>query len=387
MTYIREHKATQNFVASIINLYKDDLHKVNHKFVSAIKVYHPMPHNTVIGCRVKSIKYWVVIDYSLADDKAAVLRQLEDLPVGKGKLLKTLNEWPDKAQYADVYNEMELYVYQEENPRLDSYVSTQLGDKSRSYGAKLVELGKVMVNGKIITKPSAKVDQEDKIEIADIDQTVTEEFEIDIIYEDDDTIVLNKPTGMLTHSKGEFYPEQTVATFIAPKINFEEITNRSGIVHRLDRGTSGIILCAKNAESQSWYQKQFAQRNVKKTYVAIASGVPKNQHAILDLPIERNPKKPQTFRVGHQGKPALTEYTVIHSKNNKSIIELKPTTGRTHQLRVHLAYINTPIMGDTLYGGSRAERLMLHAKSLEVTMYGSHERKIFNAELPKEFVL
>jgi 23S rRNA pseudouridine1911/1915/1917 synthase len=387
MTYIREFKATPTFLESVINFYLPDAKKIDRKFITTIKVMHPMPHNTVISCRVKTITYWVVIDYTLADDEAMVLRQIEECVdiMPKGKLLKTLREQADGAQYADAYREMELYVYQEENARLDMHVSDMLSGQSRSYAAKLIEAGRVTVNGEAVTKPSYKMQPTDVVEIEDIDQEIRETIDVEVIYEDDNTIVLCKPEGMLTHAKGEFYPEQTVATTIADKISFPEITNRSGIVHRLDRGTSGIILCAKHPGAMRWYQKQFANRNVKKTYIAITTEVPKNEHAIIDLPIERNPKKPQMFRVGPQGKSALTEYWVQETKNRKALVELKPTTGRTHQLRVHLAYINAPIVGDVLYGGAKANRLMLHAKSLEVTMYDTHERKVFTAPLPGVF--
>jgi RluA family pseudouridine synthase len=152
----------------------------------------------------------------------------------------------------------------------------------------------------------------------------------------------------------------------------------------LDRATSGVIIGAKNAAALSWLQKQFSQRKVKKTYIAIVQGHLPNDHAIIDMPIERNPKKPQTFRVGAQGKAALTEYQVIKLNDTYSMLQLSPQTGRTHQLRVHLAHLGHPIVGDTLYGGKPAERLFLHALSLEITM-PSRERKTFTAPLPELF--
>jgi 23S rRNA pseudouridine1911/1915/1917 synthase len=144
------------------------------------------------------------------------------------------------------------------------------------------------------------------------------------------------------------------------------------------------MICAKTPEAMSLLQKQFSLRKTKKVYLAIIKGKLETKEAIIDLPIERNPKKPQTFRVSANGKSAETAYKVLKEAANYSLIELKPTTGRTHQLRVHLKYLNKPIVGDTLYGGEPAERMYLHAKSLEITI-PSRERKIFETTMPKSF--
>jgi 23S rRNA pseudouridine1911/1915/1917 synthase len=163
--------------------------------------------------------------------------------------------------------------------------------------------------------------------------------------------------------------------------------NRAGIVHRLDRFTSGVIITAKSANALSHLQKQFSQRKSKKKYFAIIEGWPELETAIIDAPIERNPKKPQTFRVGASGKPAQTHYKVVEKfeKNGSkySFIELNPVTGRTHQLRVHLKHIRHPIVGDSIYGHS-GSHMFLHAASLEVTLPGG-ARKTFEAPLPKIF--
>jgi RluA family pseudouridine synthase len=198
-------------------------------------------------------------------------------------------------------------------------------------------------------------------------------------------LVINKPIGLLSHSKGTFNSEATVATWLEDHFKGEK-HNRAGIVHRLDRATSGVMIVAKNEEAYKWLQKQFSSRKVKKAYVAIVSGHLTHSEAIIDLPIERNPKAPQSFRVGPSGKSASTEYSVLSSNDNSSLIELRPTTGRTHQLRVHLAHLGHPIVGDTIYKGKPADRLYLHAKSLEITL-PSKERKVFEVPLPKEFKL
>jgi 23S rRNA pseudouridine1911/1915/1917 synthase len=269
--------------------------------------------------------------------------------------------------------------------RLDVYVSRQFPDKSRAFAAKLIEKGSVKVNGKEQLKPSYKLKEKDKVE-ADYDEAEVlsvPKIDLEVLYEDDDCVVINKPVGILTHSKGEFNPEATVATWLAPKVAGMS-GDRAGIVHRLDRATSGVMIAAKTPEALSWLQKQFSQRKTKKTYEAVVVGHLKQPEALIDMPIERNPKKPQTFRVGSNGKPAVTAYKVIEEGEKFSLVELKPTTGRTHQLRVHLEQLGHPILGDTFYGAPTADRLFLHAKSLELTLL-NRERKTFTVPTPKQF--
>lgn len=269
--------------------------------------------------------------------------------------------------------------------RLDQYVVGQLPDISRAFAAKLIEQGFVRVNDLAQLKPGYRLRASDHI---DIDYTVANRIkppriDIPILYEDDDCIVINKPIGLLSHSKGAFNPEATVASWLA---SFWQgpASERAGIVHRLDRATSGVMICAKTPEAQRWLQKQFSQRKVKKVYIAIVEGTFTHPEAIIDMPIERYPKKPQTFRVGANGKAATTTYKVLQTTSTQSLVELRPTTGRTHQLRVHLAHIKHPIVGDTFYHGHPAERLFLHAKSLEITL-PNRQRQVFTAPLPKEF--
>jgi 23S rRNA pseudouridine1911/1915/1917 synthase len=269
--------------------------------------------------------------------------------------------------------------------RLDQKVIELFPDLPRSYAVKLIEQGKVTVNGKVMEKAGYKlrgandvaVDYDPKKldEIADID--------LEILYEDSDCMVLHKPLGVLTHSKGAFNPEATVASFVRKHIK-DFPGERAGIVHRLDRATSGVIICAKTPEAHSWLQKQFAQRRVKKTYAAIVSGHMVQPHAIIDMPIERNPKKPQTFRVGSNGKASVTEFIVEQRGEKYDLLTLKPQTGRTHQLRVHLKNLGHPIVGDVLYDGEEADRLYLHAAELELTLM-NRERKTFHVPVPTSF--
>jgi 23S rRNA pseudouridine1911/1915/1917 synthase len=269
--------------------------------------------------------------------------------------------------------------------RLDLYIVGQFPGLSRSVATRLVETGKVVVNGQTATKASYKVREQDEVQI-DYDPKWHEEapeIELPVIFENKDCVVINKPVGLLSHSKGAFNPEATVATWLQSRTK-NMSGERAGIVHRLDRATSGVMICAKTPEALSWLQKQFSTRKVKKAYIAVVKGVPEKAEAVIDMPIERNPKKPQTFRVGANGKAAVTAYKVLEKNDKYSLLELKPTTGRTHQLRVHLEHIGHPIVGDTFYGGPEASRLFLHARSLEITLPNKN-REIFEAPLPDEF--
>lgn len=211
-------------------------------------------------------------------------------------------------------------------------------------------------------------------------------IDLPILYEDQDLIVIDKPSGVLTHSKGALNTEATVASFIKNKLHDSALQgNRAGIVHRLDRATSGVMICAKNITSLVWLQKQFSTRKTEKTYLAIVKGELEQPEATIDIPLGRNPKKPQTFTVSSSGKPAKTEYKLqeIIKKNSKkySLIELRPTTGRTHQLRVHMAYVKHPIVGDAVYGRGDGE-LMLHALSIKLTLSNGKQQS-FKAPIPK----
>jgi 23S rRNA pseudouridine1911/1915/1917 synthase len=269
--------------------------------------------------------------------------------------------------------------------RLDQYVVRQQPGLSRSFATRLIQDGNVLVNGELQFKAGYKIRQADKITIG-FDKTkavVFPEIDLPVIYEDDDCVVINKPVGLLTHSKGTFNPEATVSTWLRSRMKALR-GERAGIVHRLDRATSGVMICAKTPEALTWLQKQFSQRKVKKTYAAVIDGTLKEPQAIIDMPIERNPKKPQTFRVGSKGKPATTEYKVLKTNGKLSLLELKPATGRTHQLRVHLKYLGHPILGDSFYGGQPAERLFLHAQALEITL-PNRRRQVFKVPEPPEF--
>lgn len=265
--------------------------------------------------------------------------------------------------------------------RLDQYAVSQYPNLSRSYITKLIEASKILVNDQP-SKPGYRLKTDDEVQMNfELEELQTiEDIELPIIHEDENIIVINKPAGVISHSRGRYWYEPSVASFIRQKTGQDD--DRAGIVHRLDRATSGVMICAKNQETLSFLQKQFSLRKVKKSYVAVVSGHLKQQKAIIDMPIERNPKRPQVFRVGANGKEAQTEYTVITSYDKHDKVELKPLTGRTHQLRVHLKHIGHPIVGDKLYGTEPAGRLLLHAKSLEITLPGG-KRETFTAPEPE----
>ncbi len=267
--------------------------------------------------------------------------------------------------------------------RLDAYLAEYWPEYSRSTWQKYVKAGYVMVNG--VTETSVKVilEEDDQVEPNIPSKNSHNDESLPVIYQDDNVIVINKPTGVLTHSKGALNDEFTVASFFARFSSYHSETNRPGIVHRLDRDTSGVLIGALNDETASLLQRQFSDRKVKKTYYAITDGTPKHSEATIDLPIGRDPKTPSRFRVDASGKSAQTKYHVIASNDKYSLVKLMPTTGRTHQLRVHMSYIGAPIHGDRVYG-KPADRLYLHAESLEITIPTS-QRRTFTAPLPEEF--
>jgi 23S rRNA pseudouridine1911/1915/1917 synthase len=268
--------------------------------------------------------------------------------------------------------------------RLDHYLAALYPDISRAFLQKLCNTDQVLVDDKP-RKSGYRIYPYNKVEVLyDISQIEeTPDITLPILYEDDDVLVINKPAGVISHARGKYYNEASVASFIRSYFR-DPSGQRAGIVHRLDRATSGVMICAKHATAMAWLQEQFADRSVQKTYVAVVSGHLDPDEAMVDMPIERNPKTPSTFRVGSNGKPATTVYKVMKKFNDHDLVELKPRTGRTHQLRVHLKQLKHPIVGDTLYDGEPAERMYLHAYQLELSL-PNKEKTVFTAPLPDHF--
>ncbi len=266
--------------------------------------------------------------------------------------------------------------------RVDKHLANVFPEYSRAALAKLFTLNLIKFKGEPI-QPGHKLRPGAEIEY-DLGplQEKPEVIQLPIIFEDENVIVVDKPAGIISHARGRFWQEASVASFIRDRISGMD-GERGGIVHRLDRATSGVMVCAKNEASLKFLQKQFHDRQVRKTYIAVIESAPKELEAIINAPIGRNVKEPKKFMVLENGKSAETHYKVIKTDKN-CIIQLTPKTGRTHQLRVHLSYINRPIIGDELYGGLKAERLMLHANHLEI-MLPNGIKTSFESKLPIEF--
>jgi len=267
--------------------------------------------------------------------------------------------------------------------RADVLLAAAYPAYSRAALAKLFEYGDVTQAGKPL-KPGEKLQPGEVFE-ANIEklERQAESIDLPVLYEDENVLVIDKPVGIISHARGRYWDEASVASFVRDKVSGMD-GERAGIVHRLDRATSGVMICAKNSETLSMLQKQFSTRKTKKSYYAVVDGVPEPQKALIDVPIGRNPNKPQTFRPDAQGKSATTYYEVEKHNETRALVKLSPTTGRTHQLRIHLQYIKHPIVGDNLYGDSDADRLYLHAYSLEITLPGG-ERKVFISPVPATF--
>jgi len=269
--------------------------------------------------------------------------------------------------------------------RADVFVAANYPQFTRSSLEGLFDKDMVLINGSPV-KPSHKIRKDEKVVVdEELIRRQPEAIDLPVIYEDDDVTVIDKPAGVLTHSKGALNQEPTIASFITSRLKGGMEGNRAGIVHRLDRPTSGVIITGKSETAVKHLQKQFSQRKTKKRYLAIVEGIPEPAEAVIDAPLLRNPRKPQTFMVDRAGKQALTRYELIKTfekdKKTYALVNLTPQTGRTHQLRVHMAYIGHPIVGDRVYGKGDGN-LMLHAASLELTL-PDKRRKVFESRTPR----
>lgn len=354
------------------------------RHVEQMKTSHPIPTSILISFRFDRQHFFALFDDIAEDDTDRVIKQIRtDSPNVVGHVIK--NPHAELLAYALPYKGKEVYLFAvtSNRKRLDSLLAERYAEYSRSTWQKYIKAGYVSVNGVAVLSAKADVTDTDTIAVSIPDPTDYTSESLPIVYIDDNVIVVNKPAGMLTHTKGALSDEFTVADFFRRYTTVGLDTNRPGIVHRLDRDTSGVIIGARTQEALTLLQKQFADRKTKKTYIAIVIGHLKEQQAKIDLPIGRNPSAPSTFRVDAKGKQATTWYTVLAENEKESLIRLEPVTGRTHQLRVHLAYLGVPIIGDRLYG-KPAKRLYLHARQLEITIpFG--ERRMFEALPPPEF--
>ena len=267
--------------------------------------------------------------------------------------------------------------------RIDKFLAMKFPEYSRAAIAKLFTLKLIKRKGESL-RAGEKIRPGTEIEF-DLGplQAKPEVIPLPVIYEDKDVVVVNKPAGIISHARGKFWQEASVASFIRDKISGMD-GERGGIVHRLDRATSGTMICAKNQATLSLLQKQFHDRKVSKTYIAIVNGRLKHEKATIEAPIARDLKDPKRFMVTEDGKASTTDYEVTATSDGYSKVKLMPKTGRTHQLRLHLKLIGKIIVGDELYGGEEAPRLMLHANSLSITLPDGKVHE-FESPLPEEF--
>jgi 23S rRNA pseudouridine1911/1915/1917 synthase len=351
------------------------------RHVEMVKISHPSPINTLVSFSFTKQQFYILFDDTAEDDVKYVMMQIKTKNSNiNGELIK--NPRDSTTTYAMPFRGKECYLFAviSVKKRLDSELAKRYPETSRSTWQKHIKAGHISVNDKVITSPKYDVTDVDSIAINTPEAADFSKNELPIIYVDDNVIVINKPSGVLSHAKGALNDEFTVAEFFRRYTTYNLGTNRSGIIHRLDRDTSGVMIGARNPETATMLQKQFSDRKVNKIYIAMLDGIPKLAKANIDLPIDRNPSAPSTFRVNSNGKSALTKYEVVASNDKYSLVKLQPQTGRTHQLRVHMKYINTPILGDRVYG-KPLDRLYLHAHSLEITIPNGN-RQTFIAPIP-----
>ncbi|MBO5349394.1 MAG: RluA family pseudouridine synthase [Clostridia bacterium] len=288
-----------------------------------------------------------------------------------------------------------IIVENNENIRLDSYIVTEDKDLSRATIQRLLEEGNILVNG-AIKKNSYKVKKGDIIEIniPEVKKTKIEaqDIPIEIVYEDNDIIVVNKPKGLVVHpANGN--PDGTLVNAIMNicKDSLSGIggEKRPGIVHRIDKDTSGLLIIAKNDKAHINMSEQIKDRKVNKKYIALVRGIIKEDEATINMPIARSKKDRKKMAVDKDGKEAITHFKVIKRYDNYTLLEIKIDTGRTHQIRVHMSEIGHPVIGDEVYSNGKNEfnvkGQMLHAKSLEFKHPITGKKMYLEADIPEYF--
>lgn len=290
---------------------------------------------------------------------------------------------------------MENIIVNEENLRLDTYISSKYENLSRTMIQKLIEDGNVLVNDKP-KKISYKIKMGDNIKIyfpeaKEVD-IKPQEIPLEIIYEDNDIIVVNKPKGLVVHpANGN--PDGTLVNAIMAlcKNSLSGIGGeiRPGIVHRLDKDTSGLLIVAKNDLAHINLSNQIKERQVKKIYIALVRGIIKEDYATINMPIGRSTVDRKKMAVRKDGKEAITHFKVLKRYKNYTLLEIKIDTGRTHQIRVHMAEIGHPVVGDMVYSNGKNEfdvkGQMLHAKSLDFKHPITGKELHLEAEIPEYF--
>jgi len=281
--------------------------------------------------------------------------------------------------------------------RLDKFILEHVDGMSRTQVQALIRDGLVTVNGNI-EKTGFKFKGGETIQVTipieEETELEPEDIELEFVYEDDDLAVINKQAGMVVHP-GIGHETGTLVNAIlarypelADMIDDEETQERLGIVHRLDKGTSGLIVVARNKATLLDLMGQFQERTVDKTYLALLEKTPKTPVGVVDAPIARDPRQRKRMGVNRKGKDAVTEFEVIDSdfQGDRALVKCKLLTGRTHQIRVHMAFIGCPIVGDTVYGYRKQrlklKRQFLHAAELAFDHPTTGERMEFSAPMP-----
>lgn len=280
--------------------------------------------------------------------------------------------------------------------RLDHILSSSVKDFSRSRLQKLIREGRVVVNGIVITKPAYRLEGSEVIElrIPPPKQTTldAEEIPLNVLFENKDLLVIDKPAGMVVHPSVGHDSGTLVHAVLAhaPDIHGIGGERRPGVVHRLDKDTSGIIIMAKNDAAYQVLQKQFSERTVKKTYHALVDGTPPTPSGRIEASIGRDPSHRQKMAVvpERKGRPAISIYSTAETFPEHSLLEVHPITGRTHQIRLHLAFIGCPVVGDRVYGRKtpsiKVNRQFLHAAKILIKLPGEDDSRTFEAPIPED---
>lgn len=280
--------------------------------------------------------------------------------------------------------------------RLDKVLVSFMNDKSRNYVAKIIDDGHCLVNGKI-AKASLKVNEGDEISIEiPKDKTLnvtSEDIPLKIVYEDEDILIIDKPQGMVVHPSNGHYEHTLVNAIMYHCKDLSSINGviRPGIVHRIDKDTSGLICVAKNDTAHNFLAEQLKDHTMSRTYVALVRGVIKENHGTINLPIGRDSRNRQKMAVTRDNsKVAITNFDVLKRFSNNTLVECHLVTGRTHQIRVHFSYIGYPVEGDPLYGGRSYKKLydqgqLLTAVKLKLIHPRTKKEMEFQTELPSYF--
>ena len=288
-----------------------------------------------------------------------------------------------------------IVSFKENGERFDKAVSLLNSELSRSYITKLIEEGKILLNDKK-EKPSIKVKENDEIfieELVDQKSDIKEEdIPLDVVYEDDDILIINKPQGMVVHPANGHYSGTLVNALMFMEDSLSSINGvvRPGIVHRIDKDTSGLLCVAKNDNAHHFLAEQLKDHTMAREYMALVRGVIKENSGTVDMPIGRDKNNRQKMAVVKDGKPATTHFAVVERFANHTLIKCQLVSGRTHQIRVHMSAVGYPVEGDPLYAGKNYDKLykdgqLLVAYKLKLIHPTTKKEMVFNIELPDYF--